>query len=400
MLRKFLTFLTAALVVVTALGGSATATSRTPTKMVTVAGPLEFVTDLTVPHYEVAGYVLLYGAPQTLTTLVGNDVLVTGTEVTGPSIYMRKALDVLSIGPKPPSQAESAGDQPVAIPAPVSGGTDPKVTIPVIVDPAPATGLSDPKVTIPVIVDPLPTVGGSDPKVTIPVITHPLPGLNTPVTVPTPPAPFFGTPFYLLFGRLQSVQNEYYVVDPADGHVRYWVRSSALDLAPMVGQLVGTIASPESLPNGDVRYLVLGVVVLSRDLAGLIPGGGLIFQLPAGEIIVRLHGQVIHLDPAPIMGNGRTLVGLRAIAEAMGATVRWDDSTKTAAVVLGDREVSVTLGSNRVVIHQKGQADTVVTSDIAAIINGGRVMIPLRILSEGLGLTVNWDAATRTIDLN
>lgn len=443
MLRKSVALLIAAILLVGTLTGGAVAAGPTPTKLVAVAGTLEYVADVAPPHYEVNDYVLLLATGRDLATMVGTSVMVVGTEVAGPSIYMKKTLEVQTIGPNDGSSSTPAGSGDVSVqpalpapsagsghkvtvpvapsPIPASGNSNQKVTIPVIADPIPASGrgtnqtvtipvISDPvpaggngdrQVTIPVISFPDPSTGASDPRVTIPVITQPLPGLNTPVSVPTPPSPFFGTPFYVLFGRLELVQGAYYLVDPADSHIRYLLTGEVSGLSALVGQTVGVVAARETVAEGLYRYQVLGVVVLSRDLAELINvGSGLIFQLPSGRIAVRLHGKPIQLDPAPIIGNGRTLVGVRTITEAMGATVRWDDGTKTATIALGDREVVVTLGSNRVVIHQKGMPDKVVISDVACVIVNGRMMIPLRVLSEGLGLTVNWDAANRIIDLD
>ena len=45
---------------------------------------------------------------------------------------------------------------------------------------------------------------------------------------------------------------------------------------------------------------------------------------------VILNGQQIQMDSMPIIENGRTLVPMRGVLEAIGANVNWDSSTKTA----------------------------------------------------------------------
>lgn len=47
-------------------------------------------------------------------------------------------------------------------------------------------------------------------------------------------------------------------------------------------------------------------------------------------INVNLDGKIIVFDEYPIIENGRTLVPLRKIFEELGATVSWDSSSKTA----------------------------------------------------------------------
>ena len=58
----------------------------------------------------------------------------------------------------------------------------------------------------------------------------------------------------------------------------------------------------------------------------------------AGEISVYLKGysgvdgEKISFDSLPQNVNGRTMVSIRAIFEAMGATVDWDDATQTVFI--------------------------------------------------------------------
>jgi len=53
------------------------------------------------------------------------------------------------------------------------------------------------------------------------------------------------------------------------------------------------------------------------------------------EIRVFLDGHPLSFDAPPIIMNGRTLVPLRAIFEAMNATVNWDASTQTVTAQSG-----------------------------------------------------------------
>lgn len=46
----------------------------------------------------------------------------------------------------------------------------------------------------------------------------------------------------------------------------------------------------------------------------------------AGSISVVVDGQVLATEVSPVIENGRTMVPLRAIFEALDASVEWDDS--------------------------------------------------------------------------
>ncbi len=96
----------------------------------------------------------------------------------------------------------------------------------------------------------------------------------------------------------------------------------------------------------------------------------------------------------PYIKNDRTLVPMRAIFEALGAEVSWDDTTKTAIGVKDDVEVKITIGEN--VLYKNGDA---IELDCAAEITNNRTMVPVRAISEAFGCTVNWDNDTKTVEI-
>lgn len=121
-----------------------------------------------------------------------------------------------------------------------------------------------------------------------------------------------------------------------------------------------------------------------------------IFAAPAlaadPTVSVVIDGQAVTFaDQAPIIDSGRTLVPLRAIFEAMGATVTWDPATSTATGVKGDITVVVAIGSVSPTIN-----GTVKTIDVPAKIVNSRTLAPLRFVCEAFGGTVSWDGATYT----
>ena len=110
---------------------------------------------------------------------------------------------------------------------------------------------------------------------------------------------------------------------------------------------------------------------------------------------VVLDGQQLAFGVPPTIENGRTLVPLRAIFEALGANVSWDDPTQTVTATKADISIKLQIGSQTA--YRNNQA---VSLEVPSKIIENRTMVPLRFVSEGLGATVKWDQQTETISIS
>ena len=97
-------------------------------------------------------------------------------------------------------------------------------------------------------------------------------------------------------------------------------------------------------------------------------------------------------DTKPFVEDGRTLVPMRAIFEALGATVEWDDATKTVTGVSDSGSVEMQVGSDTIKINGND-----VPVDVPAQIVDGRTVVPVRVISEGLNCDVDWSQETKTV---
>ena len=71
-----------------------------------------------------------------------------------------------------------------------------------------------------------------------------------------------------------------------------------------------------------------------------------------GATTMAVGTQTITLDtPAYINAENYTELPLRAVSEAFGATVGWDDASRTVTVMMGQRIVSMTIGSKTMYIN-------------------------------------------------
>jgi len=92
------------------------------------------------------------------------------------------------------------------------------------------------------------------------------------------------------------------------------------------------------------------------------------------------------------MVNDRVLVPLRAIMEALGATVEWNSETETVVARKTGFEFSHQVGKWYAFANNK-QIDL----DVPSRVENGRTLVPVRMISESLGATVSWDEASRTV---
>ncbi|OAT79824.1 phosphodiester glycosidase family protein [Desulfotomaculum copahuensis] len=65
------------------------------------------------------------------------------------------------------------------------------------------------------------------------------------------------------------------------------------------------------------------------------------------QVPVYLDGTRIFFDVPPVVENGRTLVPLRGIFEKLGASVDWNAATQTVTASRGGREASLTIGKRQ-----------------------------------------------------
>lgn len=135
-----------------------------------------------------------------------------------------------------------------------------------------------------------------------------------------------------------------------------------------------------------MKKIVTGIVILM--LCMLMGMSAMAYE---NEIVeVYLDGEIVEFDVKPQIIGGRTMVPLRAVFEKMGATVEWDDPTRTVTAVKGDTTVVSTIGSN--VMYINGVESQM---DVAPILLDTRTLAPARFVAEAFGGKVLWSDKKR-----
>lgn len=103
----------------------------------------------------------------------------------------------------------------------------------------------------------------------------------------------------------------------------------------------------------------------------------------------------------PFIANERTMMPLRAISEALDATVYWFGEDKRVQIVCYDTLLSLQIGNNvmgkyKIVNGQVSSQPESIELDVAAMIHNDRTYVPLRAISEAFDATITWDNPNRS----
>lgn len=109
-------------------------------------------------------------------------------------------------------------------------------------------------------------------------------------------------------------------------------------------------------------------------------------------IEVYLNGSIVKFpDQQPIIIDGRTMVPVRAVSEALNWNVDFENTPYGGKVTLSNSKHFVIFYINSNVFYVDGKAYSM---DVSAQIVSNRTMIPLRFAAEALGLAVGYDGNT------
>ena len=129
-----------------------------------------------------------------------------------------------------------------------------------------------------------------------------------------------------------------------------------------------------------IRHLLAGGALCAALIINPLPG-----KLQQ-DIKVEVNGQNLAFDVWPIMENDRVLVPVRAIFEALEATVDWEQSQKLVTAQKDADTVKLQIGNY--LMQQNGKP---VILDAAPRLLNDRTLVPIRAVSESFGAKVTWE---------
>ena len=118
--------------------------------------------------------------------------------------------------------------------------------------------------------------------------------------------------------------------------------------------------------------------------------------LRIGNPFMRVNGEQIEIDAGrgtvPIIENDRTLLPIRAVVEAMGGAVAWEEETQTVVLAKDSTILLLTIGSSVVFLNEEAH-----TLDTAPVVHNDRTMLPIHFIAENFGYNVSWNGDTQSI---
>lgn len=119
------------------------------------------------------------------------------------------------------------------------------------------------------------------------------------------------------------------------------------------------------------------------------------------SVSVFVKGKDVKFDVPPVIKGGRTLIPVRAVTNALGAQVDWDNETKTITVTKA--VYSSVYGASTTVIEINLDSDIVLVNgeevkiDVPAQLVNNRTMVPIRFIAQVLNQSVEWDPELESV---
>ncbi len=161
-----------------------------------------------------------------------------------------------------------------------------------------------------------------------------------------------------------------------------------------------------STMRGKPKMYVLAVIMLVLGFLFPAPAAGststTVVTLWIGNPVMSIDAVRQPIDAGgtnPVIVENRTLVPIRAVIEAFGGLVEWDSVTRRVVVVLGDNALDLWIGKSTASLNGASLPIDVANPRVIPVIMSGRTMLPLRFVSESLGIDVLWEPTAKMITL-
>ena len=134
--------------------------------------------------------------------------------------------------------------------------------------------------------------------------------------------------------------------------------------------------------------LIDGVIVNKKDYLDLT------VLNDNGGTKVKVDGEYLTFEKYPEIINGRTLVPLRKIFEAIGAEVIWNGADQSITAIKDDITIKMQINNNTLI--KNGQSSEM---DVCPQLIDGYTMVPVRAISDCFNILVDWNEYSHTVSL-
>jgi hypothetical protein len=124
-----------------------------------------------------------------------------------------------------------------------------------------------------------------------------------------------------------------------------------------------------------------------------------VIKLKVGSPTYYCNQALRTMDTAPFILSDRTFVPIRFLAESIGADVDWNDYERKATISRDGDVIELWAGRNTARVNGLREHIDSSNSLLTPIIKSGRIMLPLRFVTENLGFDVYWNNTSKEIVL-
>lgn len=149
----------------------------------------------------------------------------------------------------------------------------------------------------------------------------------------------------------------------------------------------------ERAMTGTVAFDNIAFTMPSLSSEAGLPEG--VAKLVLGQKSMLFNGQKRTIDAAPVLKNNATYIPIKHVLDVFGGQATWDSKNQRVTILRGGKLIDLTVGQKEFVINGQRQ-----NASVAPYISGGRTLVPLRLVSEQLGLTVKWEQKTKTVTID
>ncbi len=153
------------------------------------------------------------------------------------------------------------------------------------------------------------------------------------------------------------------------------------------------------------------VLLLAIGVSGVLtPSLRSVDAVSVKTIVLRVGDPVMQVDAVrtfidatgavPVIIQGRTMLPVRAIVEALGGTVSWDAGRRAVGVTLGAKTLDWDHARSLATVNGASIAIDPANALVVPVIVKGRTMLPVRFVAEQLGATVGWAPVTQIVTLD
>lgn len=146
--------------------------------------------------------------------------------------------------------------------------------------------------------------------------------------------------------------------------------------------------------EGQISMLKESLSQLEKQARALRSQVGTEIKVVIGQKRALKDGSPVALDVAPLINKGRTMVPVRFIGEAFGASFAWDGEARKVTYTLEGVNIELYIGKKRALVNGNP-----VILDVEPVIVSGRTMVPLRFVGEYMDASFEWDGQTQTVTI-